>query len=225
MVLSAAVLFVVDLPLRWVPISVPVAAFFMALVAMAALRYGWRLVVERHRRPNEEGTLRVLVFGAGEGAEQVITAMLRDPESPYLPVAMLDDDPKLRQLRIRGVQVCGTRADIVAVASDKHAEVLLIAVPSADAALVRELAQLGHRAGLKVLAVPPMKDLFDDGVGLDDIRPLTTADLLGRREIDTDVAGIADYLTGRRVLDHRGGRFDRLRAVPPGALASSRPRW
>ncbi len=199
-VLSAVVFFVGDIPLRWVPLAVPVAAVFMAVVAMAALRYTWRLVIERRKRPSDETTLRVLVFGAGEGAEQVITAMLRDPDSPYLPVAMVDDDPKLEQLRIRGVQVCGTRDDIAAVAADKRAEVLLIAVPSADGALIRELAQLGERAGLKVLAVPPVKDLFDDRVGLDDIRPLTTADLLGRREIDTDVAGIADYLNGRRVL-------------------------
>jgi FlaA1/EpsC-like NDP-sugar epimerase len=199
-VLSALVLFVIDLPLRWVPISVPVAAVFIALVNMAALRYAWRIVIERRKRPSEEGSARVLVFGAGDAAQQVITAMLRDPDSPYLPVAIVDDDPRKAQLRIRGVQVCGTRADIPAVAAAQHAEMLLIATPSADGALVRELAEIGDDAGLRVMAVPAVADLFDDRVGLADIRPLTTADLLGRREIDTDVAGIAGYLAGRRVL-------------------------
>ncbi|MEO6318526.1 MAG: nucleoside-diphosphate sugar epimerase/dehydratase, partial [Acidimicrobiales bacterium] len=125
---------------------------------------------------------------------------LRDPDSPYLPVAMVDDDPRKAHLRIKGVPVRGGTADIVRVADEARAEVLLIAVPSADGALIREVARVGEAAGLKVMAVPAVADLFEDRIGVEDIRPLTTADLLGRREIDTDLAGIADYLTGRRVL-------------------------
>jgi FlaA1/EpsC-like NDP-sugar epimerase len=200
-VVSAAItLFVVDQPTRWVPISVPVAAPFIALVGMAALRYTWRLVVERGRRPSEASAARTIVFGAGEGAHQVITAMLLDPDSPYLPVALADDNPRKARLRVRGVPVRGTRDDLPRIAEEAGAEVLLIAIPSADGSLMRELAQLGDEAGLKVMAVPAVTDLFDDGIGVADIRPLTTADLLGRREIDTDIAGIAGYLHGRRVL-------------------------
>jgi FlaA1/EpsC-like NDP-sugar epimerase len=185
---------------RWIPKSVPVAALFIALVGMAAVRYGWRLLIERRRRPSGEGTARVLVFGAGEGGQQVITAMLRDPASPYLPVAIADDDPRKAQLRIRGVPVRGTRADITRIAEETSSEVLLIAIPSAEGPLVRDLANLAADAGLRVMAVPAVADLFDADIGVGDIRPLTTADLLGRREIDTDIDAIADYLTGRRVL-------------------------
>jgi len=197
---ATTVLFVVDLPLRWVPISVPVAALFMALVGMAAVRYAWRLTIERRQRPGDEGAARMLVFGAGEGGQQVITAMLRDPSSPYLPVAIVDDDPRKAHLRIRNVQVRGTRHDIGRLAGSLDAEILLIALPSAEGPLVRELTELGEAAGLRIMAVPPVADLFDQGIGVEDIRPLTTADLLGRREIDTDVSGIAGYLGGRRVL-------------------------
>ena len=199
-VLSAVVLFIVDYPTRWVPISVPLAAVFIALVSMAAVRYSWRVLIDRGRRPSGDGAARVLVFGAGDGADQVITAMLRDPASPYLPVAILDDDPRKSHLRIRTVRVQGTKADIETLAVELRADVLLIAIPSADGPLVRELAEIGERAGLRVMAVPAVSDLFADSIGVDDIRPLTTADLLGRREIDTDIGGIADYLTGRRVL-------------------------
>jgi FlaA1/EpsC-like NDP-sugar epimerase len=199
-VVAAGGLLLVDIPTRWVPISVPVAAVFIALVAMAAVRYAWRVLIDRGRRPNGIGAARVLVFGAGEGADQVITAMLRDPSSPYLPVAILDDDPRKSQLRIRSVRVRGTKLDIATVAAELRASVLLIAIPSADGPLVRELAAIGTAAGLRVMAVPAMSNRFDDSIGVGDIRPLTTTDLLGRREIDTDINGIARYLTGRRVL-------------------------
>jgi FlaA1/EpsC-like NDP-sugar epimerase len=48
--------------------------------------------------------------------------------------------------------------------------------------------------------LPTVKELLGGVVGSRDIRPVSPADLLGRREIDTDIASIAGYLTGRRVL-------------------------
>ncbi len=165
------------------------------------------------------------MFGAGDGAEQVITAMLRDPDSPYLPVAIVDDDPRKRHLRVRNVRVRGTRHDIPRLAAETAAEVLLIAVPSADGPLVRELAALGEGAGLKVLAVPAVRDLFDDRIGLEDIRPLTNADLLGRREIDTDIAAHRRLPHRPAGAGHRRRRVDRLGAVPPGPRLRARRRW
>lgn len=197
---AASVLFVLDISPRWVPISVPMIAMFVALVGMGSVRYAWRLTIDRRKRPSHDDTARLLVVGAGEGAQQVITAMLRDTDSPYLPVALVDDDPRKAHLRIRGVPVKGRRGDIARLAAEVEADALLIAIPSADGALMRELTAIGEAAGLAVMAMPTIHDLLVGGVRADDIRPITIADLLGRREIDTDVASVADYLTGRRVL-------------------------
>ena len=81
------------------------AGGLLALAFMAGVRYGWRLVLERSMRPRGDGARRVLIFGAGEGGMQTITAMLRNPRSPYLPVAILDDDPAKRNLRVMGLRV------------------------------------------------------------------------------------------------------------------------
>jgi FlaA1/EpsC-like NDP-sugar epimerase len=75
-----------------------------------------------------------------------------------------------------------------------------MAIPSADAQLVREISALGRAADLEVKVLPSVNELLGGSVALIDIRTPTMADLLGRREIDTDVAAIAGYLTGRRVL-------------------------
>src|SRR5207244_1054733 len=92
---------------RVVPASVPLGAGVGALTLCGAIRYTRRLLEERRLRPSNRAS-RLLVFGAGEGAAQVITSMLRTPASPYIPVAILDDDPAKRHLRIRGVSVVGT---------------------------------------------------------------------------------------------------------------------
>jgi len=85
-------------------------------------------------------------------------------------------------------------------AQDHRADALLIAIPSASAGLVTELSELAGAAGLPVKVLPPVSELFEGSVGVTDIRDVTAADLLGRREIDTDLDAIAGYVTGRRVL-------------------------
>src|SRR5205085_4596960 len=59
---------------RLAPLSVPFMGGMIALVLMSGVRYGWRLAVESRRRPSGEGRHRMIVFGAGEGAGQVIPA-------------------------------------------------------------------------------------------------------------------------------------------------------
>ncbi len=198
--LAAALLVIIDTSTRWVPLSVAFIAPMAALVLMGGVRYAWRFLRERRRRPNGKELSRVVVFGAGEGASQVITAMLRYPESRYLPVAIIEDDPRRQRLRLRGVPVMGTRDQLGEVADKMDADTLLIAVPSADSATVRQLSELGLAAQLRVNVLPPVHELFGNEVGVGDIRPLTEADLLGRREIDLDIDAIADYLANKRVL-------------------------
>jgi FlaA1/EpsC-like NDP-sugar epimerase len=198
--LAMVVLFLADIPVRWVPISVPLIAGSMTLVAMAGLRYAWRLAIETGRRPGEEGAKRALVFGAGEGGVQLITATLRDPESPYIPVALADDDPGKRQLRVRGVRVQGTRADIAEIAARTGAEILLVAIPSASSTLMRELSDIASQAGLPVAVLPPVRELLGGAIRAAQVRPLSDEDLLGRHAVDTDLESIAGYLTGRIVL-------------------------
>ncbi len=183
-----------------VPTSVTLAAGVLALICMSAPRYAWRLVLERRMRPSGADVRRVLVFGAGEGGIQTLTAMLRNPQSPYLPVAMLDDDPSKRNLRLRGVRVVGGRQALARAAVDYDATMVVMAMPGASSELLRELCDLATDAHLDIRVLPPLTELFGGPIGVADIRPLTDADLLGRHVIDTDVNAIAGYLTGRRVL-------------------------
>jgi len=183
-----------------IPRSVPLAGGVIALVLMAGTRYAWRLALEHRRRPDGEGRQRLLVFGAGDAAARVIPALLRDNTTEYVPVALLDDDPAKRKLSIMGVKVVGNRSALKEAAAAYDADTLLIAMPSASSALVTELTEVATEVGMKVKVLPSLRELFDDTVGVEEIRDVTAADLLGRHEIKTDVDVIAGYLTGRTVL-------------------------
>jgi FlaA1/EpsC-like NDP-sugar epimerase len=196
---TTAVLVIMDATWNVVPLSILVFAPAVALVLSAASRYAWRMSIERRARPGDAAT-PILVYGAGEGGQQAITAMLRNPASPYVPVGLIDDDPRKANRELRRVPVLGRGEHLGEAAARTGAEALLIAIPSADGALVRDLAHRAAEAGLTVKVLPPVDELLGNPVGVDDIRALQPEDLLGRRVIDTDVDAIAGYLTGKRVL-------------------------
>ncbi|MFI7545289.1 polysaccharide biosynthesis protein [Actinoplanes sp. NPDC049599] len=198
---TTPVVFVLDTLLgRLVPRSAIIGAGLIALVLAAGVRYAVRLIDDQRLRPSPEAGTRVVVMGAGEGATQVIRAMLRSPFSPYVPVALLDDDPTKRTLRIMGVPVSGDRHAMAEVVRRFGADAVLIAIPSANADLVRELTGLARPLNVDLKVVPPVVELFGRTVSVEDIRPVSHADLLGRREIGIDLAAVAGYLAGRRVL-------------------------
>ena len=199
--LATVLLFVINWALgNLVPVTAALSGGIAALVLMASSRYLWRLVLETRRRPTDATAKRMVVFGAGDGAAQIVAQLLRDPNSPYLPVALLDDDPRKRNLRISGVRVAGGRSAVAEAAKEYEAEVLLIAIPSADADLVAEINDISLSVGLEVKVLPTVTELFNGVVGVADIRDVTVADLLGRHEIETDLEAIAHYLTGKRVM-------------------------
>ncbi len=181
------------------PASATIGAGALTVVFGAAVRSVWRLNRERKLRPADLAE-RAIVFGAGDGGIQLIGSLLTNPASPYLPVGLLDDDPDRRNDRVRELRVSGGRAELATLARRTQADTLIVAIPSADSHLLRELSAIATAAGLTVKVLPPVSQLLDFRVAVDDVRPITEVDLLGRRVVDTELDVIAGYLTGRRVL-------------------------
>ncbi len=185
---------------RPIPFVAAFAGGAIAFLLQGALRYAWRLAQERRFRLRATERTRVLVFGAGLGGMQAIHAMLRDESSPYLPVALLDDDVEKRGLSIMGVRVVGGREATRAAAERFGADAVLVAVPSADAQLVRELIDLSVPLGLEVRVLPSVRELLGGEVEVGDIREPDERDFLGRHQVETDMQEIAGYLEGRVVV-------------------------
>ena len=185
---------------RPVPLGATLMAPVLALAGLTGIRYAARLVFERAHRPTGEGAKRVLVFGAGDAGTALVRSLLSSPTSPYLPVGLLDDDPDRAHLRICGVRVLGARCDLARVARETGADLVVLAMPSADGATIRELVGAAASAGLAVRTLPSVSDIVGGGVNPAGIRAITEEDLLGRRAIETDLETIIGYVRGKRVL-------------------------
>jgi FlaA1/EpsC-like NDP-sugar epimerase len=202
-VLSVVIaLFVVDLliPGRPVPLSTSLVGGPVALVFMLGARYLRRLQHERRLRPNATKATPVLLFGAGAAGQGLLRSLLRDPRSQYVPVGLLDDDPRKRHLRVSGVAVLGGRSAIGEVVAATGVKTVIFAVANAEASLIRRVRGLTLSAGAAFKVVPSVAEMLDGTVGVADVRDAKISDLLGRHQVETDLEKIAGSLKGKRVL-------------------------
>lgn len=181
------------------PRSTGIIATPMALLCMLGVRYMYRLMMERRRKPGKRAAATI-VYGAGYLGETVIRRMQTDVESEYRPVALLDDDPQLSNLEIRGVKVMGGFDDLKEVTDKTGAKELVLAIGRADSALVREISDAASEAGLHVRVLPLLEQIMAGHTRLSDLRDISIEDLIGRNPVDTEVESIADYIAGKRVL-------------------------
>jgi FlaA1/EpsC-like NDP-sugar epimerase len=201
--ITTSVLFVLrffDTSLNPFPRSVIFISGFAGLCFVAASRYTWRLMREQLRRPTDQTAAKILVYGAGEGGIQMVNTLLRNPQSPYLPVGFLDDNSDTHRLSISGVPVLGGRDQLSNARARTGATTLLIAIPSADSALIGDISARARELSMDVKVLPAVQNLNERPLDTSDIRDLTDEDLLGRRKVVIDLQQISDYLVNRRVL-------------------------
>lgn len=185
---------------RNLPLSAVLFGGVVGLVLMAGARYVVRLWTESRRRPRGDDLDRVLVFGAGDGGVRAITAMLTDSSSAYVPVGLIDDDPAKQKMSIKGVPVLGGRDDLAEIVEKTGATSLLVAATSLDATAIEALTAAARASDMSVKVLPSLAEMLGQPVSADDIRELSDTDLLGRRQVNTDIDSIAGYIRGRRVL-------------------------
>jgi len=185
---------------RPVPASVPIGAALIALVLSGGVRFASRRRTELQPRQRLDGATRLLVVGAGSAGTSIVEQLLQTPASPYLPVGFIDDDTSKRHLRISGVPVLGSRADLARVAREVDATTLLFAIPTACTALVRDVARAAAQNGLRMSVLPSVDELLDGRISVADIRPLTDDELLGRSPVAVNAAEVAECVRGKRVL-------------------------
>ena len=183
----------------WLPRSVIFIALPLAFVLMGGARFLKRLYVEHRSRPGEDAQ-PTIIFGAGYLGGLLVHRMLTDPTSPFLPVALLDDNPVNAHRQIRDVHVLGGLPDLPAVAERTGATVVIVAIARVDSTLLRRITDIAGRAHVQVKVLPTLAAVLDGQSTLSDVRDIAIEDLIGRQPVDTDVEAIASYLTGRRVL-------------------------
>jgi FlaA1/EpsC-like NDP-sugar epimerase len=183
---------------RPLPLSVAVFGCATAILGFGAIRFQSRLFAFR-RRSVEEGS-RVLVMGVGAGGAQVLGDILRNPQLGLQVVGLVDDDPHVLGLALHGAIVGGGREAIPVLARRLRVDQVLLAIPSATSDLIRDVAARCEEAEVSLRVLPSVREAVGGKVSARDLRDLRIEDLLGRQQVETNLADVRGLLRGRRVL-------------------------
>jgi len=167
-----------------------------ALLGMPRLLYrAWK---DHGRARTDQAAIRVLILGAGQAGEALVRDLRR--AGAYQPVGFLDDAAKLRGSHLQGVPVLGRVADVGRIAPETAAKLLVIAMPSLDAASMRHIVEACESTGLPFRTVPRLDDLLEGRSLPGELKEVAIEDLLGRQPVTPDWKAIRGWLGGRSVL-------------------------
>ncbi len=186
------------------PPSGVVALFFlMTLALVAGGRFLARTVYERPLRGfrARKDAQRVLIVGAGDGGRLVLREILRNPELRLNPVGFVDDDPLKEGLRVDGVRVLGTTAELARVLDEAEPDEVTIAIPSAPGTLRARVVRAARARGIPVRTLPTVFELLQrGGEVVRQAREVQVEDVLGREPVRMELDRVGAYLTGEVVM-------------------------
>ena len=183
--------------LESVPRTVLVVYPFALTVLLGMPRLLYR-VWKDHLGQRGLAVRRVLVLGAGRAGEALVRDLRRS--GTYEPVGFLDDAPRLRGSRLHGLAVLGGLEDAVSVAKETAAGMLVIAMPSLDAAGMQRVMAICERTGLPFRTVPRLTDVLEGQALPGELKEVAIEDLLGRKPVMPDWKLIRGWLGGRTVM-------------------------
>jgi len=194
-------------PTHGLPRSIVAIEWLLSLALLGGSRFSLRAIqagrwVGGHAVAQSSiGTIkRVLVVGAGDAGATVARELHLRPRLAMEPVGFIDDDPEKQGKLIHGVKVVGSRRELVPAIARLAVDSVIVAMPTAPGAIIREILRDCERIGVGVMTVPGMAELISGRVTVSQVRPVQVEDLLRREPANIDLEAIAGFLEGATVL-------------------------
>ena len=197
---TAVVAFSIFLATRLV--AVPRSVFPLHGVFLVGLLIGTRILYRlfRDRQISRGEGKRVLIVGAGAAGDMLLKDLGRNHEIHYDIVGFIDDDQAKKGREIQGVRVLERCSALPQLARLLRIELILIAVPSANAEQMRAIVDYCEKAQTPFRTLPKVQDILDGSASSADLRSVELDDLLGRDPVSLDWESMGQMIKNGRVL-------------------------
>ncbi|MDP8253930.1 MAG: nucleoside-diphosphate sugar epimerase/dehydratase, partial [Candidatus Kaelpia aquatica] len=181
------------------PRSIFILDWGICLILISGFRLSGRLLREKKGFSAKLRNKKVIIVGAGEAGILVLKECQRNLDMNFHVVGFIDDNVAKGNLQIQGVKVLGGRKMIPEVVDKYQIEEIIIAIPSAEGKVIRNVLEYCQIKGVKIKIVPGIYKILsgDLEIKLRDVQP---EDLLGREVVDIDEDEIKSYVEGKTVL-------------------------
>jgi FlaA1/EpsC-like NDP-sugar epimerase len=146
-----------------------------------------------------------MIIGAGDAGNTVIKEITNSNYSTMKIKCIIDDNESKWGRYIQGIKIVGGRNKIVEYAALYGIDEIIIAIPSANRATMKELVEICKETSCKLRTLPGIYQLVNGEVNVSKLRDVDVEDLLGRDPIKVDIESILNYVRGKVILVTGGG--------------------
>lgn len=180
----------------------PTSVLIMEFMFSFLLMVGSRFVVKAMYLENVKNTAeeeRVLIYGAGISGLITKRTIEKDSKLNYKLIGFIDDQPKMANTRLEGVQVFHT-SKLESLIREEGITLVIIAIQQPDEENRRKVVEICLNESVKIRKVPSPKSWINGEFSSRQISKINIDDLLGRKAIKLDVDRIESELGGKVVL-------------------------
>lgn len=184
--------------------SFPAVLALSLIVLLTAPRLLYRLA-RQPVPPKADGQMTTaVVVGSGETAELFLGALARFSAAPYRVTGLMALSSRHTGRRVHGLDFLGAvdqAATLLAhlKAAGTAPDLLILTAPELAGDPLSQLISAAEHHNIRVLRAPSLTALAPAEQKIE-LQPIAIEDLLNRRQVSLDTAGMAKLIAGRRVL-------------------------
>lgn len=191
-----------------VPRSHPFIYAIVLLSGTVIVRFGYRFLrAFKYDAIGTKGGMPTMIIGGGQAAAVLIKEIKTSEyaKNNYKIRCIIDDDEKKRGKYVSGIKIVGNRSTIMENVKKYNIEMIIIAIPSANNKVIRDILDICKETDCKLKKIPGIYQLVNGSVSVNDIKNVEIDDLLGREQIKVNLDSIMGYVSGQSVLVTGGG--------------------
>lgn len=193
---------------RALNMAMPRSYYPINWMVLCMMLCGTRIIVRVYRRAsirhnNKENKTKVMIVGAGSAANMLINELVYGAGG-YKPVCLIDDNISKKNSSIQGIPVVGNRETIENSVIKFGVEEIIIAIPSATPAEMRELIKECKKTSCKIKILPAIAATITGSL-TSSLRDANYEDLLARDAVVIKNPEFSDFVKGKTILVTGGG--------------------
>ncbi|MFA5697213.1 MAG: nucleoside-diphosphate sugar epimerase/dehydratase [Candidatus Izemoplasmatales bacterium] len=196
--ITIAIFFLAIPDFQFIPELVLLFTSVLEAVLLIFTRMSKRIFKYLKYRKNGRPGKRTLLIGAGAGGKLVFDEIRNSVELLLNPVAFVDDDSMKIGKIMSGLPIYGPISETPKLIDDLKIEEVIIAIANIDGKRFQEIIQIVTERPVKVKRLPKFKELKKDAPKT--LLEVNVEDLLSRDVVELNGEGVAEFITGKRIM-------------------------
>ena len=207
------------------PGSILLVDFFLFTSFVVGLRVAIRVIDERRKQLLYAGKKmeRVAIVGAGQAGSALVSELISQVELGMRPVVFFDDNKTKQNRQLHGIPIAGLPEKIPSYYATHDLDKVVLAMPSASPARIREIVSFLKRHNIPVETVRSVGEIMSGDFRVSLTRDIHIEDLLYRDPVEINFEEIKKFVGGNVVLlTGAGGSIGQELATQLASMQPSR---